>query len=312
MTFSFADFSAALKAGAPVSAEDVLALRRQVWPDGNVSDAEATSLFELNRLVRDPTPEWAAFFVEAITDYLVNSRKPRGYIDDSGAAWLIDQIGAPVGALELELVVKLLESALNAPASLKSFALRQIESAVLSGEGATRETGPVRPRMIDEDEVTLLRRIIFAPGGDGALVVSQEEAEMLWRLKDACLGAANAQGWKALFVQAVGNHLMAFSSYRPLERGEAERLEAFVADHRASVLGFLGRMRATRPTETVDIVRTALSGEAPVDHDAAVDAARAITSDEDSWLQGRIDADGTRDELEEALLAFIAEETKEG
>ena len=300
MSFSFSDFAAALKAGARISADDVLAVRRWVWPDGAVSDAEAEAVFELNRLARDPAPEWADFFIEAMIDHVVNGRAPHGYVDDSRAGWLIGQVdrdGVAVGAAELELVVKVLEKALNCPAPLKAWALRQIESAVLGGDG------PV----IDEAEVTLLRRIVFAGGGDGALVVSRDEAEMLWRLKDACLHADNAAGWKTLFVQAVGNHLMAYSSYRPLDRADAERLEAFVGDHESNVLGFFARMRAANPAQAA---RTWLGGaKPPVDHDAAAAAARAVTPDEDRWLQARILADGARDPLEEALLAFVAEES---
>ena len=297
MSFSYSDFAAALEGGARIGADDVLELRRWVWPDGAVSDAEAEAVFALNRLARDAGPEWADFLIEAMTDYVVNAKPPRGYVDEANAAWLIDQIdrdGAPITATELELVVKVLERALNAPASLKAWALRRIEAGVL-GDGR-----------IGEDEVKLLRRILFAAGGEGALTVSQDEAELLWRLKDACLHADNGEGWQRLFVQAVGNHLMAYSSYTPLERGEAARLEAFVDDHRSSVLGFFARMRDANPAAEA---RKLLRGEesAP-DHDAAVAAANAITQSENNWLQGHVDADGGRDPYEEALLAFVAEE----
>lgn len=310
MGFSFSDFAAALKGGARLSADDVLAVRRSVWPDGKVSDAEAESLFALNRLAADPAPEWSDFFVEALCDYVVNAKPPRGYVDEANAAWLIDQVdrdGGPITATELDLVVKLLESALNCPAALKAWALAQIEAAVLTGEGPTRRNGPVRPGVVDAAEAKLLRRIVFAAGGDGALGVSQDEAELLWRLKDACRDADNAPEWKTLFVQAVGNHLMAYNSYKPLERGEAARLEAFVNDHRSNLLGFFSRMREARP---VSAARDLFGGEAPkVDHEAAVDAARAISPSENDWLQGHVQADGARDPYEEALLAFVAEES---
>ncbi|HYN45935.1 MAG TPA: hypothetical protein VES64_04515 [Allosphingosinicella sp.] len=298
MSFSFSDFAAALKAGARISAEDVLGLRRQVWPDGSISADEADQLFELNRLARESDPEWADFIIEAMTDHVLNAKAPRGYIDEDNAAWLISQVdrdGALVTATELELVVKLLEKALNAPASLKAWSLRQIEAGVIA-DGA-----------IGEDEAKLLRRILFAAGGEGALTVSQDEAELLWRLKDACLSADNAPGWKTLFVQAVGNHLMAWSSYTPLERGAAARLEAFVDDHSSNVLGFLSRMRGANPAAEA---RRLLAEKAPSpDHDADVDAARAITQGEKNWLQSHVDADGARDPYEEALLAFVAEES---
>jgi hypothetical protein len=44
------------------------------------------------------------------------------------------------------------------------------------------------------------------------------------------------------------------------------------------------------------------------EHQASVEAAKAVTPVEQGWLQSHIDADGARDPYEEALLAFIAEE----
>jgi hypothetical protein len=298
MTFSFPDLARALKDGAAISAEDVLAVRREVWPDGSISEAEAETLFELNRLARDADPAWRDFFLEAMCDHLLNARPPRNYVDEAAAGWLIGQIergDAAADAVELELVVRLLERALNSPGPLKAWALRQIEAAVL------------RDGRVSDAEAAMLRRILFAAGGDGAAVVSQDEAEALWRLKDATLGADNGPAWKTLFVQAVGNHLMAYSSYRPLERGEAQRLDAWAADHRSSVLGFIGRMR---PGGIGEALRAAFpQQQSASDHEAAVDAARAVTPDEKSWLDGRVEADGARDPYEEALLAFVAEES---
>ena len=311
MSFSFSDFSSTLEAGGALSGKDVLAIRRAVWPDGVVARAEAETLFELHRLTRSPSLEWSDLFIEAITDTVLNSTEPRLYVDDDTSAWLIGQLdrdGRPIGPVELELVVKIVEKALNAPASLKAWALAQIESCVLTGEGATRRDGKTRQGVVDEAEVNLLRRLVFASGGDGALVVSRDEAEMLWRLKDATLGAANAPGWQKLFVQAVGNHLMAHSSYRPLERSEASRLETFMNDRRSSVLGFLSRMR--RPdfdgaSKTFD-----RQEESAEDHEAAVAAAAAVTPMENVWLQFNVSRDSKRDELEEALLRFIEEESE--
>lgn len=298
MTFSFPDLARALKDGAAISAEDVLAVRRQVWPDGSISDAEAEALFELNRLAQGADPAWRDFFLEAMCDHLLNARPPRNYVDEPGAAWLIGQVERDDGTadpIELELVVRLLERALNAPGALKAWALREVESAVL------------RDGRVSDAEATMLRRILFAAGGDGAAVVSQEEAEAVWRLKDATLEADNDPAWKTLFVQAVGNHLMAYSSYRPLERDEARRLDAWVADHRSSVLGFIGRMR---PGGFGEAIRTAFPQQRSAEeHEAAVDAARAVTPQERGWLVGHVEADGACDPYEKALLAFVAEES---
>lgn len=310
MTFSFSDFSSALKAGAILSPEDVLALRRAVWPDGVVARGEAEAIFELHRHARGAGPEWGDFFIEAIADHVLNGTEPRSYVDAETAAWLTGQIartGEAIGPIELELVVRILEKALNAPATLKAWALAEVERCVLHGKGATRRDGDVRPGIVDEAEVGLMRRIVFAAGGDGALVVSREEAEMLWRIKDSTLGAANAPGWKILFVQAVGNHLMAWSGYRPLERDEAVRLETFMNDHRSSVLGFLSRMRGSPDFEGAR--QNFGAGDSAERHRAAVDAAEAVTPSENAWLEAGIARDGKRDECEEALLRFLDEES---
>jgi hypothetical protein len=309
MTFSFTDFEAALKAGASVTADDVLALRRWVWPDGVISHAEAESLFALARAARETSPEWDAFLVEAISEHVLKATDPEDYVDDATSAWLIGQIescGTPAAPVMLDLVATILEKALNAPAALKTWALKEIETAILTGKGATRNDGPLRPGCVDAAEVKWLRRLVFAAGGDGALTVDDSEADMLWRLKDATLHADNAPEWKTLFVQAVGNHLMAWSSYKPLERGEAARLESFMNDRHRSLLGFFGRM------DSIDLhdAERVFAGDdiSAAGHRASVHAAAAVTPAEQGWLQSHIDADGARDPYEEALLAFIGQE----
>lgn len=309
MSFSFSDFSSALDAGAAISPEDVLAIRRAVWPDGAVARAEASAIFDLHRRARNPGAEWDDFFVEAIADHVLNAVEPPLYVDDETAAWLTGELGRSgeaISAVELELVVRILEKALNAPASLKSWALAEIERCVLTGRGATRRDGELRPGIVDEAEVGLLRRIVFAGGGESALLVGQDEAEMLWRIKDATLGAANAPGWQPLFVQGVGNFLMAYSSYRPLERPEAARLETFMNDHRSSVLGFLGRLG--RP-DFEGARQVFEAGGTAEDHDSAVAAAGEVTPSENAWLQSSLARDGRTDECEEALIRFLEEES---
>jgi hypothetical protein len=300
MSFSFSDFTASLESGHRITPEDVLVLRRAIWPDGRVSDTEAATVFALNRAVREPSPEWRDFFIEALTGYVVNQKAPRGYVDDANAAWLmaeVDRDGEPVSRLEVELVVKVIERALNCPASLRQWALAQIEESVVRGS-----------KLVDVEECRLLRRLVFAPGGEGALVVGGDEAAALWRLKDACLASDNAPEWKTLFVQAVGNHLMAWSSYSPLERDEAARLEAFVDDHRSNVAGFITRVFSANPLSGA---RDLLAGEKPgVDHGARLAEAEAVTPDEQNWLDGKVNADGARDSYEEALLAFVEAEKR--
>ena len=303
-----------LKAAGTISAEDTLALRRQMWPDGTIAVDEAELVFALNDSVASTSREWTDFFVEALCEFVVCQQIPRGYVDEAKAEWLVARIardGKVESLGELELLVKVLEAASNVPDSLRAFALVQIERVVVSGEGPTRDGGSLGAGAISASEVKLLRRIIFAQAGDGALEVTAPEAEFLFRIKDATLGGDNAPEWKTLFVQAVGNHLMAYNSYRPLARETAARLDAFMNDSRVNIGGFLGRVaQATASGEGLKAYRADQEAEKRPDHDAAVDAAHAVTGDESSWLQGRLDADGALDPLEQALLDFIAEEQR--
>lgn len=298
------------KAAGTISAEDTLALRRQMWPDGRIEVDEAELVFALNDSIANRSREWTDFFVEALCDYVVCQQAPKGYVDAAKAEWLVARISrdSKVESLgELELLVKVLETAAAVPASLKAFALAQIERVVIEGEGPTRDGGTLGKGVISGSEVKLLRRILFAQAGDG-MGVSEGEAEMLFRLKDATLKADNAPEWKVLFVQGVGNHLMAYNRYTPLEREEAARLDAFMGDSRVRIGNFLAKVAQASVTGAG--FRAPGSDARPVNHEAAAAAANAVTPIESAWLQGRIDADAAIDSLEQALLDFIAEEQR--
>ena len=307
MSFSFSDFAEALKNGAEISAEDVLAVRRWAWGDGGISAAEAEAIFELNDLAKNRSDEWVDFFVEALTDFVVH-QPPVGYVDEAKTDWLIARIerdGRIETFGELELLTKIMEHALNTPAALKAFVLGEIERTITTGEGAARRGGEHRPGVIDAADVALLRRILFAAGGDAAATVSRDEAEMLWRLKEATTGADNAPEWKTLFVQAVGNYLMAHNFYHPLQRPDAERLEAFINDHHSNVAGFLDRMLQSLPRSHGD----AFERQEPSHLQRDIAADEAITGEEKAWLSSHLHQEGARDPIEQALVDFIAEES---
>jgi hypothetical protein len=309
MTASFSDLAAGVKARATITAEDTLAMRRVVWPDGKIDPAEADAIFDVNTSIKGSTPEWVDFFADAISTFLVRQQTPVGYVDDAKASWLmarIDVDGRVDSLGELTLLVKILEDATNVPETLKAYALRQIEQVVLTGTGPTRDGGSLDPGSINATEVKLLRRMLFAQASDGPASISRAEAEMLFRIKDATISADNAPEWKPLFVRAVGNHLMAHNLYHPLSRERAAHLDAFMNDTSSSVGGFLGRMFRSNPAQGFGDV---FGKREAVDEDAAIAADRAIDSGEEAWLKAQINADAMLDPLEEALLAFVAEES---
>ena len=150
--------------------------------------------------------------------------------------------------------------------------------------------------------------MIFAPAGDAPAKVSKAEAELLFRLKDATLGADNSREWKKLFVQGVANHLLAHQSYDPPSREEEMRLEQpYKADPFGHVLSRLGR-----DVPSVHELDESMFGDneaektARLQHDLAADA--KVTNEEGDWLKRLFEKDGPRDELEQALVDALAED----
>ena len=308
MTIQFRALAEQAIADGEISTEELLSLRLDGWADGHIDAGEADALFVVNDHLKESSAEWADFFVDAVVEFLLSNGAPRGYVSEAQAEWLIGHIGGD-GRLdsmaELELLEKLFEKAACLPDNLKSFALGEIELAVLTGEGPTRDGESLSLGCINATECRLLRRFVFAAGGDRPAAVSRSEAELLFRLKDAAIGADNAPEWKQLFVQGVGNYLQGFGSHEPLGAQRAAELERFMNDTAFSIGGFFGRLARSDPRDGVR--KLFHRDEELLDFDAVAAAAANLTGDEKLWLQSQMDADGQLDALEQALLDFLAE-----
>lgn len=318
MSIHFRDLAEQAGADGTISAEEILGLRREAWSDGAIDLEKAEALFAANDRLAEFTPEWNDFFVETLTEFVVNGGDPHGYVDDAKADWLashIDRDGRLESMAELELVVRIMEKAVSVPAEMRTYALDQVEQAVLDGAGPTRNDGGLLPGSINAAECNLLRRMIFAAGGDRPAAVSQTEAEMLFRIKNASLEGDNAPEWELLFVQGVANFLLGFGGNEPLSHQRAVELEAFMNGPAAGVGGFLANMsRATAAAGFGSLL--SLGGASPDenedrDFDLEVEDALAVTDEESSWLHCQLEADTQLDPYEKALLAFIADETGE-
>lgn len=313
MTLHFRAIAAQAAEDSAISADEILALRRAAWPDGKIDPEEAEAIFILNDQISSPTLEWSDFFVEALVEFIVNATEPRGYVSDENARWLMERIehDAKVCSLtELELVVSVLGKAQSTPEALRVFALELLEQAVLTGAGPTRAKGHLQPGCLTAIECALIRRAIFATGSDRPAAVSLREAELLFRLKDATLDAANAPEWERLFVQGVGNYLQGWQSAQRLTRERAGELEAFMNDRTTNLGRFFKRMATTNANGFTQAAREIGFGRREPSRDFAGEAAREhdVTDAESLWLTAQIDADGKVDALEEALLRFLDED----
>ena len=311
MTYQFRTLADQAITDGVITDEEILALRRSGWGDGRIEPGEADALFTLNDNLSERPGEWTDFFVEALVEFLLAGGAPRGFVSDAQADWLIDRLshdGQIDSMAELELLARLFEKAERIPERLKTYALGQIEQIVLTGIGPTRDGGVLDGASITAAEYRLLRRFLFSFGGEGAGAVSQPEAELLFRLKDATLSAANAPEWATLFVQGVANHLMAWNGYHEVSAERSVQLEAFMADSTPGIGAFFGRMaKADIASGLGKVLGFGRKGVAAPSHDAQVAAERKITEAEDAWLQHQIDGNNQLDELDKALLRFIAE-----
>ncbi len=296
-----------------IKAKDVLVLRRDVFRDGIVSRLEAQALFDLNNACSVQDSSWVDFFIEALTDYYVHQADPAGYISEENATHLITCInrdGRVKSQSELELLIHVLEKASSSPASLVSFTLDQVKREVLAGRGLTRHGDELTPGVIGEAEVDLLRRILYAFGGDSHMAVSRAEAEILFEINDQTDELENHISWSDLFVKAIANFMMAASGYQPPPRQVALKREAWL-EQRDDISGFMSKMVSGGLQGIFNVYSH--SGEPSVAEqrvkDMQVDIVNSerVTQSETTWLVNRISRDGNTSENERALIEFVKE-----
>jgi len=314
MSMHFREIAEQAAADGVITAKEILALRRAGWSDGAIQPEEAEAIFVLNDQLREPTNEWAEFFVEALGEFIVNGVEPKGYVSEEQADWLVAKIshdGRVNGLTELELIVRLFDRASSVPARLRDYALDQIERIVLADEGPAHMHDGHDAGGISEPEARLLRRIVFASGSDRPAGVSRTEAEMLYRFKDATLHRVNSPEWKRLFVQGVGNYLMGFSGGAALTRERAAELEGFMNNRHSSIGDFFGRMgKSVLNDNFYQSIGDVFSGKGhKTDLDEEVAKAAEVTASEQMWLEDQLDGNGQIDEYDQALLRFLAEES---
>ena len=312
MTTQFLQVARAAAADGQITADELLALRREGWGDGIITREEAEALFALNEALHHRTPEWVDFFVEAIGEFVLNAAPPRLQCNQEEAEWLIAQVdrdGKVDSMAELEALVRILERAENTPDLLKNYVLAKVEHAVLHGEGPTRHGGDLSATHITAAECRIVRRVIFASGGHGPAAVTRHDAELLFRLKDATLADENAAEWDDLFLDGVTNFMKGFMlPSAQLSHERKRELEAFVADNEANLGRFMGRMFREVPNVGNHFGKVfGKKKPAGPDDGAIAEEGEKVTSYESQWLDRMVQADGEVDELETRLIERLSQ-----
>jgi hypothetical protein len=303
----------AILARGKITADDVLKLRYRVFWKGVVTPADAEMVFALNdRLEPNADPSWEPFFVEALTDYIVFQAEPRGYISDENADWLIARIarsGQVDTACELELLVKTLERAELSPVKLVTFALEQVKWGVIGSQGYLGACHQCEPGVVDRSETELVRRMLFAYGGDGNISITRQESGVLFDINDSTSEAKNDPAWSDLFVKALANFLLATSGYQVPTRQEALHREAWLDEPTPGVGAFMGQMLAGSLNAMWDAcTHGTLDGEprrASASSGLTIGLEPLSTAEDARWLADRIRRDHVLRADEMALINFL-------
>ena len=301
-----------IKARGSIKDADVLKLRRSYYDDGHITAEEAEAIIALNDACPVQDPAWADCFVETISDYIVDQAQPEGYLTAANAAWLIERVskdGRIETKTELELLVHVLDKARWAPQSLVTFTLRQVKEAVIVGSGVLRNGKQLGAGVVTEGDVDMLRRILYAYGGDGSIGVTQPEAEVLFDINDATANADNHPSWRDLFVKAIANCVMSASGYAApareialardawLDRRGDLALESIVSGMGSGLKNFLTGYRKQTDEERAIARLTQQKIEIVTNE--------GVSTAEATWLAQRIGRDGRLTPNEQALLMFL-------
>ena len=313
-----------LRASGRIESSHAMQLRRLIYANGTVNQEAARLLLGLDRACSKKDPGFAKLYVEALTDYFVWQTEPKGYVSDDGARLLIDNIGADghiSSKTELELVLNIVHWARHCPEEVVLLVLDAVRQSVL----LSRETplGANRPRTsIGAGDVAILRKALHAPAGDGSLLVTRREAELLFTLNDATQAGGNDPEWPSFFSHAIANHLLnpAKAPVVPT-REDAGRRERWL-NERGSVgqlLASVGKALAQGNIPIRTLFEELDPSGAAADEKAAEAEAHAtkdlfeqetIDAAEAAWLAKRILQDDAIDDNERALLAFLKKEAK--
>jgi len=309
-----ANGSPAEGAVAPATA---LQIRKTIYSHDPLTRSDmALVLAVARRAGRDPCPEWTSLFSEALTDYVVHQNVPPDYIPQEKADWLVAELkrgGGISSKSEFAMLIDVMTSALEVPPSLATFALKEIETAIVEGrrDAITGEDHPAG--VVTKSDVEALRAVLYAATTGSVGHVSQEEAEALFAVAHATAGARVDPSFDDLFARAVGNYLLAISLRLPDARQALHR-EHWL-DEKETMSGVVKRMfsRATGAEPFNVLMSPGQAYEADMAKLDAEDAAsradsETITTSEANWVIAHLTRGGDLTSAERRLLQFLGAE----
>lgn len=191
---------------------------------GALGRAEAEMLFALQDAARVQHPAWSEYFIDALTDYLVDQSEPTGYVNGDNANWLMRWItteGYVASRVEFDLLLAILERSRWAPVSLATFALDQVRHAVVHAVGPLRSGHHFVPRgHLTAADTAVVRRILSSVGREAELPLTRAEGNALFDI-DVCIEGDRPAEWTDLLLRATAHGMLG-----SLGEGVAPRAQA--------------------------------------------------------------------------------------
>ena len=286
---------------------EVLDIRRKVMDTAKVAKHDAEALMRLNENISTPTEAWKTLFSDAIVDYVVDASASSGYIvNDFKAIWLIAAVDADQKLdpeTEFTLLIKILNKANIISSNLESYMLGAVKDAVLNGTGFWAKNRKMDAGRIGEDDVELLRKIMYSVGGEGGIDISREEAEVIYDIHDATVDADNHESWGVLFSQMMACYMMAGMSSLEVDENWALGRDVWLESDKgldwsiSNILKGFGLMHKKEEAPKPYVLDRNLQS-----------SLEAITEEEAFWLIERINADGRMTPSEAKMLMYLEQE----
>ncbi|MEZ2127437.1 MULTISPECIES: hypothetical protein [unclassified Sinorhizobium] len=199
-------FPACIVAGKHrLATDDLLMLRKFTFPDGIRTCDDVVTVLALQNSCPEKCSEWDAFFVEALTEFIVHYTYPQGSLDEVNAAWLIKTFatdGVVNSVVELELLLHVVEVSAHVPGDLSAFVLDQLRIAVTDEVGAYHLSRPIARKGITRHDVDYVHRVLRRSTNNGGIALSPPEIAVLERIDMEMTAASCHPRWSDL-IDAV-------------------------------------------------------------------------------------------------------------
>ncbi|ARM88570.1 hypothetical protein RHEC894_CH02275 [Rhizobium sp. CIAT894] len=186
-----------------LTAEDIILLRKHAFPEGIRTSDDVVAMLALNNSCPEKCAAWNTFFVEQLAGFIVHYTYPQGSLDEINVAWIMRMFttdGVVNSALELELILHIMEISADVPGELRALALDQLRLAITDNIGGYKLSRAVDRRGITRQDVDFAMRIFRSVAESGIIPVSAAEYGVLKHIEQVTLPGANHPHWTGIMA----------------------------------------------------------------------------------------------------------------